>query len=146
MPRRVFRCATAPAAARGGFLVFCKKTGKYRRRQPCAFNKAKAEIPPDARAGRSIGQPCWRRNCCPALTIDFTEYFGSLPPQPTQGPSVTFLRGQRKITTKKGRAPKDAAPIHPALYTTRRRRLSSMTRAPWRSVIHAAGQRATAAR
>jgi hypothetical protein len=35
---------------------FCKKTGKYRRRQPCAFNKAKAEIPPDARAGRSIGQ------------------------------------------------------------------------------------------
>jgi len=25
MPRRVFRCASAPAAARGGFLVFAKK-------------------------------------------------------------------------------------------------------------------------
>jgi hypothetical protein len=34
VPRRVFRCATALAAAHGGFLMFAEKqekTGKYRR-------------------------------------------------------------------------------------------------------------------
>jgi len=42
MPRRVFCCADARAPARGVFLVFAEKTGKYRRSQPCSFRKAKA--------------------------------------------------------------------------------------------------------
>jgi hypothetical protein len=65
MPRRGFCCATARAAARGVFLVFAEKTGKYRRSQPCSFRKAKAGIRPDGRADRSIGQPCWRKSCYP---------------------------------------------------------------------------------
>src|SRR5215510_11096527 len=45
----------------------------------------------------------------PALTIDFTGYFGSLPLQPTQGPSVTFLRGRWQNNNKKERRPENAA-------------------------------------
>src|SRR5215510_14199812 len=46
----------------------------------------------------------------PALTIDFTGYFGSLPSQPTQGPSVTFLRGRWQNNNKKGAAPRRTRP------------------------------------
>ena len=56
MPRQVFCCAPATAVARGGFLVFAEKTGKYRRPQPCSFRKAKAGIRPADRAGHAIGQ------------------------------------------------------------------------------------------
>src|SRR5205809_5677166 len=59
--RAGFFVARTRVRSRGRVSRVCKKTGKYRRSKPCRFKKAKAEIQPDGRAGRSIGQPSSRR-------------------------------------------------------------------------------------
>jgi hypothetical protein len=60
-PRRAFCCAPASRGRARRVSRVCRKTGKYRRSQPCRFKRAKAEIPPAGRAGRATGQrSCWK--------------------------------------------------------------------------------------
>ena len=45
MPRRVFRCATAPVAARGGFLMFAKKQENTGENTAMRFQKGQSGNP-----------------------------------------------------------------------------------------------------
>jgi hypothetical protein len=61
MPRRVFRRATAPAAASGVF--FAKNRKIQEGMQPMGFQKGESGNPNGRRRGALNPQPCWRRNC-----------------------------------------------------------------------------------
>src|SRR5262249_13523280 len=66
MPRRVFRCATAPAAARGGVLVFLQKNRKIQEKTAMRFQQGQSGNPAGRRGGAFNRAPVLAQELLPA--------------------------------------------------------------------------------